>query len=435
MHVPVVVIGAGPAGLAMSHHLCAAGVDHVVLERRRGGELVADRALGLAAPAHPELDDASCPATRYGGDDPGRVHDRGRDGRLPRRLPAHLRPAGADPRRRCGASAAPPTGFDGGGRRRATWRADAVVAATGASSDPQRPGARRRRCRPELEQLTGAGSTGGRCSSPATATSSSSARRRRASRSPRSCCASGRQVTVAVGEHVRLPRTYRGRGHPLVDGQPSASSTSASTRWTTSTGPGATPRSSWSAAPSGAHLDLAALRRRGVRLVGPPGGRRRTSGRCAPAGRAQPRRQRRPQAGPAARPHRRARAGRRASTTTSDRRRAPSGPISATRPPPSTWRGSRTVVWATGYRAAYPWLDATALDRRGGVAHDGGVGARPRAVRAGAAVPATPAVEPHRGRRRRRGRAARPPPRPPRRTGAGPARRRAPRARARGLSR
>ena len=28
----------------------------------------------------------------------------------------------------------------------------------------------------------------------------------------------GRRVSIAVGEHVRVPRRYRGRGHPLVDG-------------------------------------------------------------------------------------------------------------------------------------------------------------------------------------------------------------------------
>ena len=33
MHTSVVVVGAGPGGLAMSHHLTGAGVDHVLLER------------------------------------------------------------------------------------------------------------------------------------------------------------------------------------------------------------------------------------------------------------------------------------------------------------------------------------------------------------------------------------------------------------------
>ena len=32
-----------------------------------------------------------------------------------------------------------------------------------------------------------------------------------------------------------------------------------------------------------------------------------------------------------------------------------------------------TVIWATGYRPIYPWLDPHAFDRRGRVAHDGGV--------------------------------------------------------------
>jgi putative flavoprotein involved in K+ transport len=32
-----------------------------------------------------------------------------------------------------------------------------------------------------------------------------------------------------------------------------------------------------------------------------------------------------------------------------------------------------TVIWATGYRPSYPWLDPAAFDRRGRVAHEGGV--------------------------------------------------------------
>jgi putative flavoprotein involved in K+ transport len=33
----------------------------------------------------------------------------------------------------------------------------------------------------------------------------------------------------------------------------------------------------------------------------------------------------------------------------------------------------RTVIWATGFRPTYRWLDPRALDRRGRVDHDGGV--------------------------------------------------------------
>jgi hypothetical protein len=36
-------------------------------------------------------------------------------------------------------------------------------------------------------------------------------------------------------------------------------------------------------------------------------------------------------------------------------------------------REIRTIVWATGYRPDFSWLDLPALDRNGWVRHDGGV--------------------------------------------------------------
>ncbi|HZX55286.1 MAG TPA: hypothetical protein VFE86_11430, partial [Ilumatobacteraceae bacterium] len=36
-----------------------------------------------------------------------------------------------------------------------------------------------------------------------------------------------------------------------------------------------------------------------------------------------------------------------------------------------------TVVWATGFKPNYPWLDKTLLDRKGGILHDGGVMTQP----------------------------------------------------------
>ena len=39
--------------------------------------------------------------------------------------------------------------------------------------------------------------------------------------------------------------------------------------------------------------------------------------------------------------------------------------------------GITSVVWATGYRRVYPWLRLPVLDRRGDIAHDGGVTASP----------------------------------------------------------
>ena len=57
--VDTVVIGAGHAGLAVSRLLTEAGREHVVLDRGRVGERWRTRTLGLAAPAHAELDDPS----------------------------------------------------------------------------------------------------------------------------------------------------------------------------------------------------------------------------------------------------------------------------------------------------------------------------------------------------------------------------------------
>jgi putative flavoprotein involved in K+ transport len=37
----------------------------------------------------------------------------------------------------------------------------------------------------------------------------------------------------------------------------------------------------------------------------------------------------------------------------------------------------RTVLWATGYRPDYSWLDVPVLDRKGMIHHDGGIGAAP----------------------------------------------------------
>ena len=36
-------------------------------------------------------------------------------------------------------------------------------------------------------------------------------------------------------------------------------------------------------------------------------------------------------------------------------------------------RSIGTIVWATGFRPSYPWLDPALLDGRGRLVHDGGV--------------------------------------------------------------
>ena len=63
-----VVIGAGQAGLAVSHELASAGVEHVVLERGRVGQRWRDRwaSFCLVTPNWT----VQLPGGRYDGDDP-----------------------------------------------------------------------------------------------------------------------------------------------------------------------------------------------------------------------------------------------------------------------------------------------------------------------------------------------------------------------------
>jgi putative flavoprotein involved in K+ transport len=78
---PVIVVGAGPAGLAASHELLSLGIDHVVLERGRVGQSWRDRweSFCLVTPNwYVQL-----PGGAYAGDDP--------DGFMPRdEVVAHL---------------------------------------------------------------------------------------------------------------------------------------------------------------------------------------------------------------------------------------------------------------------------------------------------------------------------------------------------------
>ena len=76
-------------------------------------------------------------------------------------------------------------------------------------------------------------------------------------------------------------------------------------------------------------------------------------------------------------------------------------------PEPSTRSTSRaagitTVVWATGHRRPYDWLDLPILDDRGEIAQYRGVTPLAGRLRARAAVPALPQLQLHRRRRPRR---------------------------------
>lgn len=204
-HVDVVVIGAGHSGLAMSHVLARRGIAHVVLER---GELAnswrTERwdSMRLLTPNWM----THLPGSRYAGPDPDGFMAAREVGDFIARYaravaaPVHLHTTVSE-------VCADRTGYevitDQG-----QWRCRAVVLANGAFGKPIVPA-----CAAAIPANVAQWSTatyrhpaqlndGGVLVVGASATGVQLARELQRS---------GRRVTLAVGEHVRLPRRYRGR--------------------------------------------------------------------------------------------------------------------------------------------------------------------------------------------------------------------------------
>ncbi|HEU5385453.1 MAG TPA: FAD-dependent oxidoreductase [Streptosporangiaceae bacterium] len=356
-----VIIGAGHCGLAMSHCLTARSVDHVVLER---GEVANSwrtqrwDSLRLLTPNWM----TRLPGYAYRGADP--------DGYLSaRQVTAMLEDY-------AGTSGAPVlagttvTSVRAAGRGyvvrtdQGTWRAPAVVLACGAATLPAVP---------PLARLA-----------PAGITSVTPAGYRNPDELPRGGVLvvgasasgiqladelhrSGRPVTLAVGEHVRMPRTYRGRdilwwldASGVLDQRYDEAGDLARARNVPSMQLVGWP---------GRTVDLNALSSAGVRLAGRlagiTGGAAQFSGSlpnvCALAD---------------------LKLGRLLNTIDAwaggtGERFAPT----VLRPPPLglDLRSGEisTIVWATGYRPDLSWLDLPVLDHRGRIRHDGGVTACP----------------------------------------------------------
>ncbi len=204
MRAPVVVIGAGQSGLAMSWLLCREGIDHVVLERE-----------GVAHSWRTERWDSlrlltpnwmtRLPGWRYQGDDPhgfmtaaeliGLLDDYRRSFCPPLHTGTTVEQVVCAPGRF-------EVRTDQG-----TWHSAAVVAATGACSEAAVP-ALAAELPTRIRQLTALQyrnpdqlAHGGVLVVGASASGVQIAEELQRS---------GRPVTLAVGEHVRLPRTYRG---------------------------------------------------------------------------------------------------------------------------------------------------------------------------------------------------------------------------------
>jgi putative flavoprotein involved in K+ transport len=365
MRTTTVVIGAGHAGLAISHCLTSRSIDHVVLERGQvGNSWRTERwdSLRLLTPNWL----SRLPGFAYDGDDP--------DGFMTMSevvafVDRYARAVAAPVQQETTVTSV--RAVDEGyvvETDQGVWQATSVVLATGACNIPQVPAVaeavpagivmltphqyRTPGDLPDGEVLVvGASATGVQLAE--------------------EIHRSGRPVTVAVGEHVRMPRVYRGmdilwwmdaagvldEDYDVVDDINRARNL---------------PSMQLVGTPARSTLDLNTLSATGVRLVGRLAGLRdgtaQLSGSlrnvcaladlklgrlldtidewatsCGLDGEMEP-------------PH----------------RFAPTG-LEAAPPLTIDLAAIRTIVWATGFRPDYSWLDLPVLDRKGRIRHDGGV--------------------------------------------------------------
>jgi putative flavoprotein involved in K+ transport len=362
-----VVIGAGHAGLAMSWHLAQRSIDHVVLER---GEVAnswkTERwdSLRLLTPNW----QSRLPGYGYRGDDP--------DGFRTMRETVHFieeyaRVISAPVRAQTRVISVRHTGehyqvkTDQG-----DWRCDTVVIATGACNIPQVPALAaaipatiasltpmQYRNPDQLDRggvlVVGASATGVQIAE--------------------EIHRSGRPVTLAVGEHVRLPRTYRDKDIQwwmdavgVLDERYDEIDDIVRAR--------NVPSLQLAGSPERRTIDLNALSGIGVKLIGRLAGindgKAQFSGslrnQCALADLKMNRlldaidewASANGFDGKVAPPHRFA-------------------PTEVEASPPlgiDLARGSiKTIIWATGFRPDYSWLDVPVLDHKGRIRHDGGV--------------------------------------------------------------
>lgn len=359
------VIGGGHSGLAMSHELTRRDIDHVVLER---GEVAnswrTERwdSLRLLTPNW----QSRLPGYRYGGDDP--------DGFMTVPEVVSFISGYADTIR-----APVETGVrvqsvrpNGAGYQVATtrgeWHARGVVLATGACNLPNIPAAARDLPNdvasvPAIDYsnpdtlppggvlVVGASATGLQVTE--------------------ELVRSGRSVTLAVGEHVRMPRTYRDRDIQwwmertgLLDDRYDAVDDLVRAR--------NLPSPQLVGTPERKTLDLNALTGLGVRLVGRlmgfRDGRAQFSGSLPNVCKLADLKLNRLQNSFdewAMQHEATAEAGERLPPTT-----VPEQPCLGV---DLAKEGIRSVLWATGYRPDYSWLHAPVLDRKWRLRHDGGV--------------------------------------------------------------
>jgi putative flavoprotein involved in K+ transport len=369
MRESVVIVGAGPGGLAMSHELTGAGVDHVVLERGTvGNSWRTERwdSLRLLTPNWM----VALPGHPYRGEDPDGFMTAAETADF---LDGYRR--SFDPPIRTGVTVQS-VRRTAGGFEVATdagwWHCDAVVVATGASSDPHVP-ALAAELPGSVDQLNALGYR-----RPAQLTGSGGVLVVGASASGVQIAdelrRAGHEVTISVGEHIRLPRRYRGRDiywwmdriGQLDERYDEVDDLDRARRHASVQLVGSD---------DGHDLDLNALRVGGVRIAGRfmavRGHTALCSGSLANLVKHADLKQ--------------ARLLHRIDDFVRDRGlehlvgsgAEPVPTVIGDAPTELDLRAFSTVVWATGYRPKYPWLMPEAKDGRGRVVHDGGVAAMP----------------------------------------------------------
>jgi putative flavoprotein involved in K+ transport len=369
-HTDVVIIGGGQAGLAMSWHLVARGIEHVVLERGRVGERWQSErwdSLHLLTPRW----QSRLPGWAYRGLDPDGFMTRSE---VTHYLEAYARSFSAPVRTDVAVTAVERArpGF----RVETTageWRAPCVVIATGHCDRASVPSVAATLA-PDIAQVvpTGYRNPGRLPEGGVLVVGASSTGIQLASEIARS----GRAVTLAAGGHTRLPRQYRGLDiMAWLDAMGVLSETTAEVRDIAAS---REEPSLQLIGDDGHHsLDLGVLQMEGVRVVGRVVAidQRRVSlasdlavsvdhaegkmhhvldridGFIEAKGLAAifPERGRPPRVS------------------------VPEAPalIDLAR------AGIRSVLWATGYRRQYPWLQVPVLDERGELHHDGGTTPEP----------------------------------------------------------
>lgn len=368
-HTDTVIIGGGQAGLAMSRCLFERGIDHIVLERGRVGQRWRNErwdSLRLLTPNWM----ARLPHCEYSGDDPDAFMT------MPefiRYLEAYAESFEAPVQ--TGTTVTRVERIDANRLRvvtdRGEWTARNIVIATGFCDRPRLPKFAHE-ISPDIHQLVPADyrnpeqlPRGNVLIVGASATGAQLAEELQAA---------GRQVTLAVGTHVRLPRRYRGRDILAWMVEMGAFRAPAS--------PGEerqSPPPQLVGGPENKDLDLGDLQRNGVRLVG-----RATEARA----------DRMLFADDLAGTLHKADAGLAGLLEKIDAwidvnvdEPVPAGhdmsPVPCPVAPGEVVFADadiRTVIWATGYERNFPWLSLPVLDERGDIRHEQGITAEPGVV-------------------------------------------------------